>query len=655
MNKSASRPLRRAKIASVAVSVAFLATACAPIPPVPSQVKWDGTYINVPVGDGVAVIDPGTLAIDYSSPLDGTRSWSAPSDTELGEPTAPVIEEGVATWGFKGSDLTVTLNEQNGRLGVTLDSPSDRSVAWPVSAVDSATRSIEFPNGEGQSIPVDDPFWLSEAAELDGSSWDVAGSLTLPFWGTSFEGSGVSYTVHTDIATTLNFRAPADRLQAAAEHTFSAGRGTSSYEVTLAPTDGNPVAAAQDYRAWLESEGALVTLTDKIAANPNVAKLSGALHAYIWDDGRDTQIVAQLQKLGIENAWLGSDGTPLSAEAVTAAKAAGYLVGPYDTWANAQDPSASDTPLAEWPDPLWPNGCIIDEAGEPVGGFGGRGCYLSSSALDAAEKTDGAISDRVASLTENGSDSYFLDVDAVGQLFQDFSPEHPQTEAEDRAKRLARMTALAAGEYSNGSPLVLGSETVAAWANSAVSYSHGSSTPLHNGIWPFQKDRAEWGAYWPEERPGFFFKPIELPSELATAMFDPRYRVPLYESVLHDSVGSTDRWEMGLYKFEGLETDRILTNLLYNTPAVVALDEQMLEQHGMQLAQMQKVFGILQDAAGTAPMTSFERIGEHVQRTVFGDNALTVTANFGEGKSAGVGEKCVRIDVPGVQSLDYCP
>lgn len=636
-----------------AVAFAIVASDCASPATAASAPDYADGRVLIPIQGGNASIDPATLFVEYHHGQ-GIDTWSESSLTALGAPSNPMVKPSSVIWGFESSDLTVVASEEQGRLRMELVSGSDQKVAWPVTA-SPEVQSVEFPNGEGLSVPVADDFLLSKEAGLDGGSWDFAGGLTMPFWGATFKNRGVSYIVRDDIGTTLKFRAEDERLYAYAEHTFSDDRATGAFGVSFAPTNGNPVAAAQDYRRYLQSSGGFVSLDDKIAANPNTKQLIGAFHGYTWGDRRDPGIVTRLQELGIEHAWLGydADGDPMSAATVEAAAQAGYLVGPYDTWDNAQDPTDADTEASIWPGDLWPNGCVIDKDGHPVTGFGGRGCYVSTAALDAAEVGHGEVTNRVQDFAKNGATSYFLDVDAAGQLFRDYSPLHPQTEAEDRARRLARMRALGSGVFSNGNPLVLGSETVAAWANPAVSYSHGSSTPIADGVWAFQKEK-ECGAWWPEERPAFFFKDTTLPAELAKAMFEPAYRIPLYETVLHDSVISTDRWEMGLYKLPDQTRVRTLTNMLYNTPAVIALDDRVLDKHGADLAKMQQFFEILQQAAGTAPMTSFERVQDDVQRTVFGDSQLTVTVNFGNEERAGFPAGCAIATI-GDTETRYCP
>lgn len=644
---------RRRTACSIALASALALSSCAlPSATPSSDPKWEHGRILVPVGSGTASIDPATLQVDYLR-AGGVDAWSGPSVTALGTPTAPTIDSGAATWSFADSDLIVTVATADGRLNIELVSPSDRSVSWPVTT-GPGIESIEFPNGDGLSVPVEDPFWQSEGAGLLGSTWDFAGGLTLPFWGATFDDGGVSYIVHSDIGTALSFRRSDGRIEAVAEHAFSSARATNELEISFAPTDGTIVAAGKDYRNLLLSSGGIVTLQEKINANPATEALVGALHAYSWGDGRDAAIVQRLQGLGIDRAWLGyAGGSVMSSAAVEAAQSAGFLVGPYDTWDNAQAPEDADTPSSIWPGDIWPQGCVTDANGDPVIGFGGRGCYVSTAALDAAQETNRVLDRRVQEFTSNGVSSYFLDVDAAGQLFRDYSPDHPQTEHEDRARRITRMKALAAGLFSNGAPIVLGSETAAGWANPVVSFSHGSSTPIFDGIWALQREADKWGAWWPEDRPGFFFKETELPEQLANAMFNHVYRIPLYQTVLHDSVISTDRWEMGLYKFPALVRERTLLHMLYNSPALVSLDGKVLDEHGEELARMQRFFGFLQSVGGMAPMTAFEQVDGGVQRTVFGDGTLTVTVNFGTTERAGIGAGCA-IASSGDDERSFC-
>lgn len=136
---------------------------------------------------------------------------------------------------------------------------------------------------------------------------------------------------------------------------------------------------------------------------------------------------------------------------------------------------------------------------------------------------------------------------------------------------------------------------------------------------------------------------MKLPAELATAMYDPKYRVPLYETALHGSLVNTERWELSYEKLPDQKTTRVLLAMLYNTPLNYALDGPTLDKKGPELAALQKYFSPLHRAAGTEQLTSFRWLtgDRSVQRTVFGDGTLTVTANFGTEAHNGLPGGCV--------------
>ncbi|MEU4928062.1 glycoside hydrolase [Streptomyces yokosukanensis] len=619
------------------------------------HIEAHGTQLSVPVAGGRATVDITSLAVRARA--DDGRTWqlSAPASGDLGTPGEVTVRGGKASWRYGDRGLTVTASARDGRLTVTVRSARQANLTWPVSGMDRSTQELQIPRGEGLSVPVGDRWWNSASAGLAGTGADMAEGLTMPFWGTSQSGRhGASYLVESDIGTTLNFVSAGGRLHTEAEHAFSPQQATENYTVTFALTDGSPVAAARDYRAWLQGHGGITTLRQKIDRNPEVAKLVGAFHAYTWGQARTAEGVRRLRDLGIDRMWLGydSDTNPMDRKATRLAQQAGYLVGPYDSWANAQDPASADSPVSAWPAPVWQDACVRGANGAIVTGFGGRGCYVSSEALRRAEPSRHYLADRTRQMTANGATSYFLDVDAAGELFTDRSPAHPMTKAQDRHNRVQRM-----GWLSGDRRLVLGSESAGSWANGVLSFSHGSGTPVDDRLWKLEKDRPTWGGYTPAGAPAIFFKPVRLPSDVAKTMYDPRYRVPLYQTVLHDSVISTERWELSWSKLPDQSRTRALLAMLYNVPLNLVLDQDELDRHGKQIAQLQKYFEPLHKAAATQPMTDFRRLTEDrlVQRTTFGDGVLTVTANFSARTHDGLPAGCVDAVIKGGARHRLCP
>ncbi|UKY50116.1 glycoside hydrolase [Streptomyces inhibens] len=607
----------------------------------------EGSHLELPVTGGTAVVDTTSLAVTARTG-DGKRLvLSGPAGGGLGEPGPVTRTADGARWSYPAKGLSVTASSERGRLRIKLRSDRDGSVSWPVTGTDRAASAVQLPRGEGLDIPVRDAFWNSgsEKGGLAGSTVDVGAELALPLWGYSMGGAngsggghGVSYLTPTDLGTSLRFTSTGGRLRTTAAHAFDAGEGTRDYDVSFALTDGNPVAPAADYRSYLAQHGQLGSLRKKIRKNPANAKLLGAFHAYVWGEARTAAGVERLKRLGVDRMWLGYDAGPgpMKTAAVAAAKKAGYLVGPYDTFANGQDPKTADSPTSAWPDRVYPDFCVRKADGTAQTGFGGRGCYLSSRAFEKAEPAKHYLADRTRSMVANGADSYFLDVDATGELFRDHAKGHEMTKAGDREMRLARMRRLAKN-------LVLGSESAQPWANQVLAFDHGSGTPVADGLWKLERDRQKWGGYSPANAPTIFFKPVQLPADLATAMYDPKYRVPLYETALHGSLVNVERWELSYEKLPAQKTARALLAMLYNTPLNYVLDGPTLTRNGPELAALQKYFAPLHRAAGTERMTSFRWLtGDRtVQRTVFGNGTLTVTANFGTKAHDGLPGGCV--------------
>ncbi|MFB7723306.1 glycoside hydrolase [Nocardia sp. NPDC056100] len=597
-------------------------TACghelAPVAP-----RVSGNQVVIPISGGSVEVDTTSLAVGALA--DGQRfELSAPAGDPLGAPGPIQLEGGEAHWSYPDRALAVTATAVDGRLRVTLRGNRDGRLTWPVTGGDGTAAALQLPRGEGLNLPVRDRFWNGPDTGLVGEPLSLTAGLTMPFWGYTLGGHGVSYSVPTDIGSSLTVTSENGALRARAAHDFDERAGTRDYTVNFALTDGSPVAAAKDYREQLIGTGEFVTLKDKIARNPETAKLLGAFHAYLWGDGRDPEAIRQMRDLGLTRMWLGydADDHPMTGQAVDAAKAAGYLAGPYDSWDNAQDPATADNPGSRWPGTVWPDGCVHEADGTPEKGFGGRGCYVSSQALKQDPKL---YRDRYAGMSANGANTYFLDVDAAGEFFDDHTAAHPMNQAQDRANRLERM------RWLEDRGQVLGSEAAGAWAAPVLAFDHGAQNPISDGLWKFQRNRDVWGAYYPDNAPNMFFKPVDLPEPLVRAMFDPAYRIPLYETVLHDSLVNTDRWELAYYKLPQQQTMRALTAILNNTPLNFALDRATLTARGSEIARLQQFFAPLHEAAATQPMTDFRWLTDdhQVQRTVFGNGTLTVTANFG--------------------------
>ncbi|MGW5860851.1 glycoside hydrolase [Streptomyces sp. NPDC055239] len=660
-----ARRRRRVRTYGIAVAVVLTATsasagylamaeppAASGTPDKPPRVH--GSTVDLSVRGGVARVDTASLRVTGRTGDGASLPVSGAAGQRLGKPGKVTVNGDTARWSYPGKKLTVTARSDHGRLRMTVHSDADQKLSWP-STAPSAGGALQIPRGEGLNVPVDDTFWNSADAGLGDTEAELAGGLTLPAWGYTQGRHGVSYIVPEEVGTSLGFASKDGRIGSTARHEFSQREQTRDYTVHFSLTGPSPVSSATNYRAYLDEHGKVRSLKQKIKENPEVERLLGAVHAYTWGDARSAKGVNELHKLGVSRLWLGydADEQPMDKQAVRAAQRHGYLVGPYDSYANGQPSGSADNPSSKWPGSVYPDFCVRNWKGEIKEGFGGRGCYLSSQAFKQAERGKHYLADRAEKMTANGADSYFLDVDAAGELFTDSSMSHRMNKKQDRANRLERMRKLASDDK-----FVLGSESAGAWAAPVLAFNHGGQTPVADGLWKLEKDKEKWGGYVPQGEPAVFFKEVELPSALAKAMYDPRYRVPLYETALHGSVINTDRWELPYNKLPDQKTDRALMSALYNTPLNFTLGKTNLRSTGKEMAALQRYLAPLHKAVGTERMTGYQRLtGDGtVQRTEFGDGDLTVTANFGKKTYGSLPGGCVDAELDGeTKAQRLCP
>jgi len=556
------------------------------------------------------------------------------------------------SWTLPDLGLTIVFSAQGGRLVARFNASGDAKLAWP-STDDPRLAALILPEGEGLYVPFADAAWVRR---MSGGCAGLSGGLSMPFWsfrvGTAADSRTLTYFARTDLRSELCLEEHAGRLAATVTREFQRRDGDQPYEVEIWFGGASPIAPALEYRERLREAGALHTLEQKARANPEVAKLAGATHMYVWGDGRKPAFIADLVAAGARRAWIGYDQDEYSRQSqagqdfVAAAKAAGFLVGPYEAYSNAQDPASGDA-LSRWPGKLYPEGCIVDRDGKSHAGFASRGCELSSEALAKAEPMLRPLAARIDKQLRDGVNSYFVDVDAFGELFDDYSPAHPMTVFRDRENRMHRL------QVARDRKVVLGSEEGVAWSLPLIDFAHGAFSVRNNVLW---KERRSFGAWWPPDRPAIFFNAVEPSAEFRASKFDPAFRLPLYEAAFHDAVVATDRWDVPMAQFPSQAATRQLLEQLYGVPSMWVMDRRLLAEWRASLTPLLAFFQPLHERIATLPLTSFEWLtaDRRVQRTRFSDE-VTLTANFGSTAFDRLNPGCVEARWRDTRTDTFCP
>ena len=352
-------------------------------------------------------------------------------------------------------------------------------------------------------------------------------------------------------------------------------------------------------------------------------------HPDAWGDGLSLKMLERFAENGLDRLWLGVDSWQDGFRHPTAVAKAielGYLVGPYDSYHSIHHPDEKDTwETAQFDLSLYETGGIVNADGTKSRGFKKKGYHLSP--LVAQPYVESRVNGIVAQMSSDFN-TWFIDCDAYGELFDDYSASHPATQLDDMNARLARIAWI-----RDTHNMVVGSEGGAAYSAAVLHFAHGMTLPVIGWGDPDMKSKTSpyyVGGYWPPEGPAIHIKQVPLKSNYLYHYYDPRFRLPLYQIVFHDSVITTHHWGSGSLKFKNAIGTLALLELLYNVPPLYHLNIEEFSKHKAWIKRHYAFFSPLHRQIGGQAMTDFQWLSKDklVQRTEFGDT-VEILANFG--------------------------
>ena len=350
----------------------------------------------------------------------------------------------------------------------------------------------------------------------------------------------------------------------------------------------------------------------------------------VWAKSRTTDVLDEMKASGLENAWIGFDDIAsgfVSPELVAKANQYGYLIAPYDSYHSIHKPGEEKWSTAAFKDTtLYENATVENEVGEKEKGFQGEGRKLN------ATLSLPSVKERVANILNEGYkfNSWFIDVDATGEIHDDYSKEHPTTQAQDLAARIERMAYI-----KDHARAVIGSEGGNDFASTTIAFSHGLETPAFSWV---DKDMSKnkeseyyVGKYYSPNGgvPEVFAKQVPLKQLYREIFVSPKYSIPLFKLVYNESVINSYQWLWGTFKMKDDVTTRMMKEVLYNTAPMYHIDRDEWDKHKAEIIKHNNVWSVFNKKAIQEEMTNFEILTEDnlVQKTQFGNN-LTVVANF---------------------------
>lgn len=349
-----------------------------------------------------------------------------------------------------------------------------------------------------------------------------------------------------------------------------------------------------------------------------------------WANDKTTDILKEMKEAGIGKAWIGLDNwiqAFIKPELVTYAVDAGYLIGPYDSYHSIHKPGKEQWHTATFTDQtLYEEATIQAEDGTYESGFQGVGRKLNPTLSMPSVKA------RVDQLLDAGIpfNAWFVDCDATGEIYNDYTPEHLTTKEEDLKARLSRMAYI-----RDAHQMVIGSEGGNDFASQDIALAHGIELPSF--AWMDQdmkknKDSEYYlGRYYAPKGgvPEKFAKPVPVKAFYKKIFLDMTYNIPLFKLVYNDSVITTYHWDWSTFKIKDEVETRMLYEILYNVPPLYHIDRNEWELYKEDIVTHSDVYERFSIEAVQQEMTDFKVLSEDrlVQMTTYGKD-LKVIANF---------------------------
>lgn len=623
-----------------------------------------------------------------------------------------------------------TYNPDYITVTITALSSEDMSFDWPK----VAAPAYYIPFGEGSLVPADNQVWQEHLAS---DTYEML-TFSMPIFATALGDKAILYIAENPERNTITF-SDQGPLSFTVHNEFSSINDDKSVSYRIYLTDNNPVSIAKLYKNYLIEKNRFTTLQEKEKKLPEIKKLYGAPHVYLWQEfsicpedinwqqfrkkltsgditpfmenlcqllpqsetaqeiptllkditAQDyvaqyqkntlcrflseiiqtqdfdsshkteperiqhnrvyiaehlqgvcnppetwlnyhtTDIFQDMKKSRIQQAWFGLvnwEQAFFKPEMTEQAVTQGYLLGAYDSYHSIHEPGKEEWITAAFPETeLYEDATVTNKNGSKAAGFQNVGRKLNPVYAEPA------VENRMNWLMSQNLpfNTWFVDCDAAGEVYDDYTPGHETTKSEDIAARQKRLDYMADTWH-----LVTGSEEGCDYAAENIAFAHGLELPSFSWADKDMKDPNSpyyIGKYF-NQGGGVvprYGEPVPIKDTWYTIFVDPAFSVPLYKLVYNDAVISTYHWDWGTFKMKDVEHVRMLKEFLYNILPLFHLDGDIWAEQKEAIVNHVLPWSTFARQAIQREMTDFTCLSEDrlVQQTTYGTD-ITVTANF---------------------------
>jgi hypothetical protein len=497
------------------------------------------------------------------------------------------------------------------RCQLTASGAMSQNFVYPAPFATDGDTFLVIPMNEGLLFPADDatvePLWL---AGYSGHG------ICMSWFGQcrGEAGAGLMGIIETpdDMLITVERPSLSPSLLAVVP-TWRPSRGEFAYTRAVNYVffeTGGYVAQAKRYREYSQDTGLFKSLAEKLAENPNVDLLIGAVNVWApsWYGNHDpVGLITEMQSLGIRRI-LWSEGT--SPENIAAMNEMPWvLTSRYDIYQDVWPPGQPEWANHEG----WPEDLVLLPDGSTMPGWVIRGgdTEYPGGVVCSPRGLEHAQAQMPADLAAHPYRCRFIDTTTASSWRECYHPDHPTSRSEDKHYKMELLRFC-----SEDMGMVTGSETGIDSAVPHVCYFEGMLS-----LGPYRLPDC-----------GYTLIDYKEPTEdFLKYQVGPYYRVPLWELVYHDCVVSHWYWGDSSNKAPEVWDERDLFNTLYGTPPLCMLSPDVWESHKSRFVESyQRVCPIVR-RLGYDEMVSHEFLtSDHtLQRTTW-SSGLSVVVNFGD-------------------------
>jgi len=462
--------------------------------------------------------------------------------------------------------LTIPTSSPELRCELTATGPMSREFAYPAPFRAGSGDLLVIPMNEGILYPADDS--TVSPIRLVGYSGH---GISMAWFGQAHgeTGPGVMAIIETpnDMSILIDRPAAQGNADLTVWPIWEPSRGELAYAraITYVFLDsGGYVSQAKRYRQYAKDIGLYKSLRQKLAENPNVDLLIGAVNVWAptWYGNNDPlALVSEMRSLGIDRLLYSEGSSPAVVAAMNAMP--GVLTSRYDIYQDVWPPDAPPWALHEG----WPEDLVLLPDGSIMPGWVIRDgdTLYPGGVLCSSRGIEHARAQIPADLAVTPYRCRFIDTTTASPWRECYHPDHPLDRTQDRYWKM-QLLDFVSGDMG----LVTGTET---GIDPSVPYVHYYEGMMSLG--PYRLPDC-----------GYTLIDYKPPTpEFLKYQVGPFYRVPLWELVYHDCTVAMWYWGDSTNKAPEVWDQRDLFNLLYGTPPLFMLSPEVWQTHKSRFVQ----------------------------------------------------------------------